>query len=220
MSTATTSPPLEYSRIGGTLADLLSQLGDIPASRVRRFPYPGTADEADFLHANETLGILCELVDGTLVEKPIGSYESLLAAYLIGFLLDFVRPRKLGIVLGADSMFKLFGGNIRMPDVAFVPKNRFPDGLPKGPVWSIAPSLAVDVLSASNTVAEIDRNRGEFFASGVLLMWVIDPVSRTVTVYRPDGVPAISDQTQVLDGGEVLPGLSISLAELFGVMDL
>jgi len=117
-------------------------------------------------------------------------------------------------------MFRLFSGNIRMPDVAFAPKERFPDGLPKGPIWSLSPSLAVEVLSISNTVAEIDRKRAEFFASGVVLMWVIDPAPRTVTVYLKDAAPIVKEPSDVLEGGTALPGFSLNLSELFGVMDL
>jgi Uma2 family endonuclease len=160
------------------------------------------------------------LIDGTLVEKAMGDYESLVGSFLINLFWDFVRPHKLGIVLGADSMFRLFGGNIRMPDVAFIPKTQFPQGLPKGPVWNIVPSLVVEVISASNTVAEIKRKRAEFFSHGVEIFWMIDPATRSGVMYDTinpiEGKPA----TDILDGGKALPGFSVNLSELFAVMDL
>jgi Uma2 family endonuclease len=221
MTTATqpVSLPVGLDR-SNTLAGLLDQLGGIPAERVLRYPAPGTATEADFLRANEERGILCELIDQTLVEKAMGSYESLLAGYLIRLLWNFITPRKLGIVLAPDGMFRLFEGNIRMPDVSFVPKDRFPNGLPNGPVWKLAPSLAVEVLSIGNTAAEIDRKRIELFANRVLILWVIDPVSRTAVVYEPDRSPVTKSQSENLEGGVAIPGFSLSLTELFGVMDL
>jgi len=216
MSLATSSSPIAIKTIG----DLLNRLGGIPADRVLHSPAPGTATEADFLRANEELGIPCKLIDGTLVEQATGSYESLLAGYLIRLLWNYVAPRKLGIVLATDGMYRLFSGNIRMPDASFVPKERFPGGLPKGPVWKISPTLAVEVLSASNTAAEIDRKRGEFFANGVLVVWVVDPVFRTATIHKPDIASVTKADSDTLDGCTALPGFSLPLSELFGVMDL
>lgn len=204
---------------GISWAELVDQL-KVPAERIQRSPLPGTANEEDFLYANERLGIRCELIDGTLVELPMGNYESLLAIQLASLLLEFVCPRKLGIVIGADSMFRLFGGNIRMPDVAYIPKDRFPNGLPQGPVWSLAPALAVEVISASNTRAELARKRSDSFAPGVSVIWVVDPIPRTVTVYD-DSDPTNGKQAiDRLDGGTVLSGFSIALSDLFSVMDL
>src|SRR5487761_519570 len=74
-----------------TVADLLERLGDIPPHRVRMKPYPGTATEKDVIAAEAALDKrLCELVDGTLVEKPMGQYESRLAAVLIHLLETFL----------------------------------------------------------------------------------------------------------------------------------
>jgi Uma2 family endonuclease len=131
-----------------------------------------------------------------------------------------VMPRKLGIILGADSMIRLFGGNVRMPDVAFIPKEAFPQGLPKGPIWNIVPSLVVEVIRASNTVAEIKRKRAEFFSHGVSLFWLIDPATRTATAYDTSDPIEGQLKTDLLDGGAVLPGFSLNLPELFSVMDL
>jgi Uma2 family endonuclease len=211
--------PKNTPRIGSSLADLLDELG-VSADRVLRYPHPGTATEADFLDANERLDICCELIDGTLVEKAMGSYESLIGGYLISLLWAFVRPKGLGIVLAPDGMFRLFDGNIRMPDVSFIPKTQFPNGLPKGPIWNIVPSLVVEVLSASNTKKEIDRKRGEFFAQGVSLIWVIDPVPRTVAVFEAGHPTEGKIAADSLDGGNALPGFSVQLADLFSVMDL
>ena len=91
-----------------TLGDLLERLGGIPASRVRYYLPPGPATEQDVLDIEARENIHCELVDGVLLEKPMGLEESYLAL-LIATLLDyFVLPRKVGIVTGADGMIRLF----------------------------------------------------------------------------------------------------------------
>jgi Uma2 family endonuclease len=101
-----------------TVGDLLKRLGDIPAGRVRWHPTPGTATEKDVIEALDREDRLCELVEGTLVEKPMGYEESDIAGLILTALNNFVRPRKLGIVTGADGTIKLFAGLIRIPDVA------------------------------------------------------------------------------------------------------
>ena len=79
---------------------------------------------------------------------------------------DFVEPRNLGLVSGADGSVRLFPGLVRMPDVAFASWDRFPDRkIPKEPIPSLAPDLVIEVLSESNTKAEMERKRGEYFSS-------------------------------------------------------
>src|SRR4051812_35293586 len=131
-----------------TIDDLLHDLGDVPASRVRVRPAPEHATVQDVLdvHAHERR--LCELVDGTLVEKAVGLKESLIAGALISFLRAFVVPRNLGLVSGESGMMRLFAALVRIPDVAFISWARAPGGkVPTEPVPLLAPDLAVEVLS-------------------------------------------------------------------------
>jgi Uma2 family endonuclease len=203
-----------------TLQDLLENLGNIPLFRVRMNPPPGLATEADMLNVERKYHRLCELVDGVLVEKGMGYRESLLAAALIEILRQFVRPRKLGLVSAPDGMVRLFPGLVRIPDVSFASWDRFPNReIPEQPIPFLAPDLVVEVLSESNTAAEMRRKRREYFDAGVRLVWEIDPVSRTVGVYAQDGTVEILDASQRLEGGDVLPGFSLELSTLFAELD-
>ncbi len=203
-----------------TLQDLLENLGNIPLFRVRMDPPPGLATEADVLDAERKHNRLCELVDGVLVEKGMGYGESVLAGALIEILRRFVKPRKLGVVSAPDGMIRLFAGLIRIPDVSFASWDRFPDRkVPKNPVPHLAPELVVEILSESNTPAEMERKRAEYFAAGVRVIWEIDPVPRTVAVSTADGSVNTLDASQTLDGGDVLPGFSLVLSELFAELD-
>ena len=103
-----------------TVADLQRRFGPIPFSRIRQNPPPGTATEDDVLWLNDHEDRLCELVDGILVEKTVGLEESWLAVRLAGLLSLFVDPSNLGLVTGADGMYRLSQGLVRIPDVAFV----------------------------------------------------------------------------------------------------
>lgn len=203
-----------------TIADLLDNLGGIPASRVLFHPSPGRATEADVIDMEQRENRLCELVDGVLVEKAMGFRESLLAMVLGTFLNDFVRPRNLGLVTGADGMVRLFPGLVRIPDVAFaswasIPKRR----VPTEPIPQLVPDLVVEVLSKSNTDAEMTRKCGEYFTAGVLVIWLVDPESRTVTVYTAPDQSTVLDETQTLDAAPILAGFSLPLRELFAELD-
>jgi Uma2 family endonuclease len=202
------------------LQGLVERLGNIPLWRVRLGPPFGHATEADVVEAEREHNRLCELVDGVLVEKGMGYSESLLAGALIEILRRFIRPRKLGLISAPDGMLRLFPGLVRIPDVAFTSWDRFPDRkVPKTPVPEIVPDLIVEVLSESNTLAEMDRKRAEYFDAGVRLIWEVDPARRTVSVYTPDGTVNVLDASQTLEGGDVLPGFALVLRELFAELD-
>ena len=203
-----------------TMGDVLERLGGIPADRVRMSPAPGTATELDLIRANDRVGPICELIDGTLVEKTMGQEESGLAVRLIIFLGNFVLQYKLGKIFGADGPSRLFPGQVRLPDVWFVTRERMRSLTDrKAPILDLAPDLAVEVLSKSNTNAEMERKLREYFAAGTRLVWYVDPKTRTVRAFTsPDSVITLNDD-QTLDGGEVLPGFTLNLRELFAEFD-
>jgi Uma2 family endonuclease len=198
------------------LGDLLKRLGGIPAARVRLHPAPGTATEKDVLRVLDHENRPCELVEGTLVEKPMGYEESEIAGLLITFLNIYVRPRKLGIVTGEHGTVRLFPGLVRIPDVAFATWACFPDRKrPKARIPHIAPDLVVEVLSRSNTKREMANKLGEYFAAGVRLVWIVDLRKETVRAYTSVDQSVLITRGQTLDGDAVLPGLTLRLDELF-----
>lgn len=203
-----------------TVGDLLDRLGNVPAWRVLLHPTPGTATVEDVIRMDDREDRRCELVEGTLVEKAMGYDESDIAGLILTALNVFARPRKLGIVTGEAGPFELFGGLVRYPDVAFISWDRLPGRKrPRVPVPHLAPDLAVEVLSKSNTPAEIRRKLGEYFRAGVRLVWVVDPKKRTVRVHTSANRSVLLKEDQSLDGGEVLPGFTMSLRELFAELD-
>src|SRR5438309_3646410 len=115
MTTPAAAPPVVE-----TLADVVERLGSIPLERIPASPAPGTATEADVLARQGGEKRLYELVDGVLVEKPMGYYESLLAGLLIQILNNFLEQHDLGIALGEAGTLRLAPGLVRIPDVSFL----------------------------------------------------------------------------------------------------
>jgi len=200
-----------------TVAELLHRLGDIPARRVRLRPTPGTATERDLLGPENRR---CELVQGVLVEKAMGYDESLLGMELGALLHAFVKRYRLGEVTGPDGTMRLMPGLVLIPDIAFTCRARLPKkGQPRSSIPDLAPDLAVEILSKSNTKAEIKRKLQEYFAAGVRLVWLIDPKSRSAIVHTSPKTMTRLGPDQALDGGAVLPGFTLALAELFECLD-
>jgi Uma2 family endonuclease len=221
MTTATTDPVAESPATElETFADIARRLGDISPERIIWLPRPAT--EEDCVHYCERHGPI-ELIDGFLVEKAMGYRESLLAVLLIHHLTNFVLPRKLGLVGAPDAIMRVRAGQLRLPDVSFVTWERLlaTDAHNKK-VAPFGPDLAVEVLSEGNTRAEIDQKRREFFAAGTKLIWVIDRKARTAEVYddpaRPNQMTLVRE-SEALDGGAVLPGFRLTLADLFADLD-
>ena len=203
-----------------TLDGLLEHFGGISPARVRLHPPPGTATEADLVEFNDRKLTLCELVDGTLVEKGMGFVESLLGVAIVCSLRKPIVAKNLGLITGADGPMRLRPGLVRLPDVAFASWDRIPGGrVTFEPIADFAPDLAVEVLNLTNTRAEMARKRREYFEAGVRLVWEVDPRSRTVTVYDAPEHCTLLDVSDTLEGGDVLPGFALPLADLFGELD-
>ncbi len=202
------------------LADLVHRLGNVPLDRIRFHPAPGTATVEDVRRLQEQEDILCELIEGVLLEKVMGYTESNLAALIAGLLNVFVIPTNLGIVTGPDGTVELMPHLVRIPDVAFTNWDRFPGRRrPTTPVPRIVPNLAIEVLSRSNTATEMAAKRRDYFTAGVELVWEFDPDSRSVAVYTSLNDMRTLKSTNTLDGGTVLPGFKLALADVFAELD-
>ena len=198
------------------MSELLESLGGIPAARVLLRPTPGTATEKDLHDYVERTGRVCELIDRVLVEKPMGLAESFIASEISRIIGNHLAATGLGIVVGEAAAMRLLPGLVRAPDVSFIHWDKLPGRkLPRKPIPDLYPDLAVEVLSNSNTKAEMERKKREYFLVGVSLVWLVDPARRHVRIHPAGGEQTILEETGVLDGGDVLPGLSIPIGPLF-----
>ncbi|MFO0849336.1 MAG: Uma2 family endonuclease [Gemmataceae bacterium] len=204
-----------------TVADVLAAVGDVPPHRILWTPYPGTATEEDQLRLlDREPKRLVELIDGILVEKPMGHRESLFAHTLGLFVGNFVTPRNLGVVGTPDALMQFRNGR-RLPDLSFTAWANLPsDDAHLQPCADFAPDLAVEILSADNSRREMAQKRRDYFGSGTQVVWEIDPDDRTVTVYTDPTTHTILTAADTLTGDPVLPGFVLPLADLFNAPQL
>jgi Uma2 family endonuclease len=199
-----------------TAADLLAQLGGVPPERVCFSPLPGTATEKDLLRMMAHTDKLYELIDGTLVEKTMGYGEGGLALDIARLLGKYLDQNDLGDLVGADTTMRILPKQVRLPDLSFIRWEKFPNReRPAEAIPSIAPDLAIEVLSESNTAGEMERKRKEYFFAGTQLVWEVDPRTRTVDVYTTPDEKVTFTEDDTLDGGEVLPGLKLPVRDVF-----
>lgn len=170
---------------------------------------------ADLLTADELLALniqdkRTELVRGRLVvREPAGFRHGVIAMELARRLADFVKTHSLGVVVAAETGFKLFSNpdTVRAPDVGFIRADRVPHPLPRG-YADIAPDLAVEVLSPDARAGEVLAKVSDWLTAGCRLVWVVDPDRRIARVYRADGSESFVSDDAALDGEDVLPGFT------------
>jgi Uma2 family endonuclease len=159
-----------------------------------------------------------ELINGELIDMGnSGALHGYVCSILVMALMNYILPRKLGIVLDSSTAFAMKNGNKRSPDISFVSKEKLqgfeelPDGFLDG-----APDLAIEVLSPNNTIAEIHQKIVEYFENGSRLVWVINLKQHYVLVYRSAKEPdRLLKQSDSLDGEDVIAGFTMPLSELF-----
>lgn len=173
------------------------------------------ATEDDLRNAPED-GQKHELVDGAIVVSPAGTRHGLVSVRLSGRLNAFVEARKLGYVVDSSTGFRLPGGNVRLPDVAFIARGHFPDERVPDDFSNVPPDLAVEVLSPSDRARFVLDKVGEYLQAGVRLVWVIDPKRGRAAVYRSTTDVREIAADGALDGEDVLPGFTCPLADILG----
>ena len=158
-----------------------------------------------------------ELVDGEPIElTPAAGRSGWLSANIVALLANHVHPNRLGWAFSSETGFILFGNRqtVRAPDAAVVLRDRL--AAPPDTFVPLAPDLAVEVLSPSDRMADAMSKITMYLQAGVRLVWLVDPATRTVTIFRQDAAPQNVGQEHILDGGDVLPGFRVSVAEIFG----
>ena len=176
---------------------------------------PSTPLTPDDLTRLEDEG-LYELVDGKLVEKPMSRIASLSAGRITTALSNHVERGNLGDVL-PEQTFQCFPRDrnlIRRPDVAFITSTRT-IGLPDEGHLPIAPDIAVEVVSPTDRIYELDEKLDDYRSAGVKLVWVVNPNSRSMRVHRLDHSVTELCESDILNGESVLPNFAIRVSELF-----
>ena len=162
-------------------------------------------------------GYRYELVRGELRKMaPAGAYHGRTAIKIGAALLDYVAANGLGEVFGAETGFRIGSDpdHVRAPDAAFVRRERLTTGRVTG-YWPGAPDLAVEVISPNDRYTEVEEKVADWLAAGVQLVVLVNPRNRTVTRRAPGESPVTLTEGDILEGGAVIPGWQMAVADIF-----
>ncbi|WP_425614456.1 Uma2 family endonuclease [Anatilimnocola sp. NA78] len=206
---------IDFSRPVYTLVELADRFGDIPANRICMSPAPGQATEQHVLAYQSRHGRLFELVERTLIEKAMGTFESFVAIQIAIAIGTYLKSNPIGFLLGADGMLRLQPDLIRIPDVSFISTERGRQaGFPHEPIASLSPDLAVEVISPSNGRREMADKLKEYFDNGSLEVWYVYPQQREVHRYTSVEAHEVLAETAMLTT-PLLPSFELRIAEVF-----
>ena len=154
-----------------------------------------------------------EYVKGKLIPMPPTSGEhGDISMSLVVFLGPYVYENQLGRVYTSDTGFQI-GDRVLMPDIAFVSAARLPED--RRNAFAIPPDLAVEVVSPTDAQFRVVEKALTYLSAGTQLVWVIEPIAKTVTVYRSETNIKVLTREDTLDGEDVVEGFSCKVSQLF-----
>jgi Uma2 family endonuclease len=163
-------------------------------------------------------GMRHELVRGELrTMPPTGSDHGEHTSVFDGSIGSFVRANRLGRVLTGEPGFVLRSDpdTVRAPDIAFIRRDRAPEGRLPGGYFHGAPDLVVEVISPNDRYTDVDDKVAEWLEHGVLIVFVVNPRRQTVAVHRPGQPIRVLGMDDTLSGEDVVPGWSMAVRDLF-----
>lgn len=159
-----------------------------------------------------------ELVDGHLVEPNVSTLSNWVEGRLYLQVGSFVESKGLGLSFTSSSMYRCFPHRpnlIRKPDISIIRQVRFSAADISGSYLKTAPDLAVEIVSPNDEAEDLEIKIGDYRKAGVRLIWIIFPIARTARVHRLDGTIVGVEESDDLDGEDVLPGFRCRLGDLF-----
>ena len=182
-----------------------------------------TATKTKLLTADDLLrlyseGVRGELIRGVLCETmAVGGEHGEIVMNLGAEVRNFVKPRRLGRLAGSDAGVWLERGpdTVREPDLAFISSQKLPLNVRNPGYYEVVPDLVVEVASPSDSRREVNDKARMWHSHGVRLVWVVYPDTRSVDIHSEDGSIATLTESDTLDGGDVLPGFTCPVSEIF-----
>jgi Uma2 family endonuclease len=160
----------------------------------------------------ENADLRFELIDGEIIEVPSNPYSSAISALIIAAIIAFIKGKDLGYVTGEQGGYIVAGARLA-PDVAYISKKR-QKALVREGYNPIAPDLAVEVVSPSDD-PEVLEAKLKKYAEANVVVWVVYPERQVVDVHTPGQRIASLGISDMLSGGDVLPGFTLPVREIF-----
>lgn len=159
-----------------------------------------------------------ELLDGQLVERPIGAKSSYAAARLLRLLGLVTDAQALGLLFGLDCGYQSFADDphrVCYADGSFIRRGRLPHDTPPEGHCRVPPDVAIEAMSPNDVAAAVEEKFEQCLAAGVHLVWVIYPNTQRLHIHRHDGTVSKLRADDTLSGEDVVPEFQCRIAEIF-----
>lgn len=176
---------------------------------------PPILTAAELARIQDEAGV--EFANGHIVEKPVSIESSLIESAIVRLLGNEAAKAGSAQVFGSSLGYKCFRDDptkFRKPDVTVVRNERISD--PNLGMMPVAPDLAVEVLSPGDLAYDIGEKVQDYLDNGFPLIWIVQPNTRTVTIYRADGSIALLHESDEITGESALPSFRCKVAYFFG----
>jgi Uma2 family endonuclease len=171
------------------------------------------ADYRAMIELPENRDKILELIDGEIIEKVVSFTPAKVAARIVYWLMAYLMDNELGYVTGADGGYIMSDVDTFIPDVGYISKLRLPEE-PKREA-TVAPDFAVEVKSPTDSKREMRRKAEKYLAYGTKLVWLVFIEERLIEVYMPNLDVLVYGIDDTLDGGDVLPGFTLPVKDIF-----
>jgi Uma2 family endonuclease len=176
------------------------------------------SEEFEALSLASKVSPRAELIDGEIVESMGGAFtHSFVVGRICTILSVFVYARKLGYVITGETGMHIRSElpRCRLADVAYLSYQRVPKGEARSKFLRQPPELIVEVLSEDDNWANIEEKIQDYHNTGVDMVWVADPQTRTVRLFPRGATPSIVHDGREIEGGDILPGFKVPIARFF-----
>ena len=173
----------------------------------------------DLMHLPEYADRAVELVEGVIIDMPPPNpVHAAILANLTHLITAFAKESDIGQLFAGDAPFILERSprgrdTLRGLDIAFIARERVPTPIPSQP-FEIAPDLAIEIISPGNKPRDTQLKIRQLLDAGTKLIWIVYPDLRSVNVHTSDGAATLTE-SDILNGGDVLPGFEIQVADIF-----
>ena len=174
-----------------------------------------TADDLLRLYSE---GVRGELIRGELCQTmPVGHEHGKIVVNLTVLLGTYVKAQKLGELTASDAgvWLERDPDTVREPDIAYFSAEKMPPGVRVTGYAEVVPDLVVEVASPSDSLREINDKALMWLSYGVSLVWVVNPDSRSIDVYRTGHATSTLLESDTLDGLDALPGFACPVSDVF-----
>jgi Uma2 family endonuclease len=162
-----------------------------------------------------------ELVDGELERMPpTGEGHGDVDRQFIWLLDSYIRPRGIEkLFVETSFVLSLERRTVRQPDIAFVQAERLSGDRDRDRSVRVVPDLVIEIVSPSDRRSAVVDKAHEYLRYGVRIVWVVDPPSRSVTIFRIDGSVEVLGNDDTIDGEDIIPGFRAMIRDIFQLWD-